>query len=138
MKRRLVIGGLSILTCWPLAHRALVATFELNPWKFCGWAMFCVPNPRTVAVLYGFRGDQLVPFPPGQLRPEDEQTVRDYAGRRQLLGRLAGQSDIETLAQKPLAENPQLDRVGMVVPQLTLDSRTARIATRQDVYVYQC
>jgi hypothetical protein len=31
----------------------------------------------------------------------------------------------------------RMDRVGMIVTQLTLDSRTARIATRQDVYVYQ-
>jgi hypothetical protein len=137
MKRRLVVGGLVALTVWPLAHRVLVAAFDLNPWKFYGWAMFCVPNPRTFAALYELTGDNAVPLSRGRLRPEDEQAVRAYAAERQFLGLLARQANIEALAHKLLDEDPRLDRVGLLVTQLTLDSRTARLTTRQEMYVYR-
>lgn len=137
VKRRLVIGALAVVTMWPLAHRALVAWFALNPWKFYGWAMFCIPNPRTFAALYEFDGDRPIPLRPGRLRAEDERAVREYAAQWQMLGRLTPRSSIAAIAHRLLDEDPHLQRVGVIVTQLTLDATTARIAPRQEAHVYE-
>jgi hypothetical protein len=53
---------LGLLVCWPLVHRSLVAEYGLNPWKFFGFAMYCVPTlkPRvSLHVDYGGRIEKL-------------------------------------------------------------------------------
>lgn len=46
-KRRIVTVALVVLTLWPTAHYGIVAATGLNPWKWFGWAMYCVPARRV-------------------------------------------------------------------------------------------
>jgi hypothetical protein len=51
VKRRIALGLLGFVALWPLAHRALVARFELDPWKHSGFAMRRASLPVLAAVL---------------------------------------------------------------------------------------
>jgi len=50
LKRRVVFVVLVILTLWPLAHHALVAKYDINPWLFFGLSMYTSPRPYTEIV----------------------------------------------------------------------------------------
>ena len=71
MKRKVIVIFLVVFTLWPLAHRALVAAFNVNPWKLAGWAMFCVPNPKTFVRLVGGKDGNYY-----QLEPLKEDRTR--------------------------------------------------------------
>jgi len=47
VKRRLALALLAFVAAWPLVHRALVARFELDPWKHAGFAMYAAPSRRA-------------------------------------------------------------------------------------------
>ncbi|MEM8605633.1 MAG: hypothetical protein AAGF92_00910 [Myxococcota bacterium] len=121
MKRRLVIAFVVLLTIWPLAHRAMVAAFNVNPWKLAGWAMFCIPNPKTSTQTYGLTtSGRRIRF---EMRPEDQFDLSLYDYRRQILGELAPPPD--RLAEQILSRHPELAGVGVVVYQYHLDPETA-------------
>ena len=57
MRRALATAILVWVAAWPLAHRAAVSAFDINPWKLGGFAMYTTATPPV----------QVVPFedPPG-------------------------------------------------------------------------
>jgi len=44
-KERLVLALLALVAAWIPGHALVVARFDLNPWKWFGWAMYTVPPP---------------------------------------------------------------------------------------------
>lgn len=121
LKRRWVIILLVLLTFWPLAHRVLVAKFNVNPWKLAGWAMFCVPNPKTKVRPYGISKDGTKgPF---TATPEDIYEINIYNHRRGILGSLAPHPD--EIAKRVLARHPELEGVGVNIYQYHVDLKTA-------------
>jgi len=120
MKRRAVIVFLVFFTAWPLVHRALVAAFEINPWKLAGWAMFCVPNPSTKLRVQGVRHGLEVQV---DLTDRDRLELNDYNLRRGILGALEPRPT--ELAEAILARHPELDGVVLFLSRYSLDPRTA-------------
>jgi hypothetical protein len=45
------IALVSALGIWPPVHIALVQVFDVNPWKFGGWAMYASPKPTARLTL---------------------------------------------------------------------------------------
>ena len=43
-KQYVLAGLLLLLALWPLAHRALVVRYRVDPWRLFGWAMYCTPK----------------------------------------------------------------------------------------------
>ena len=119
MKRRIIIVFLVAFTLWPLAHRATVAAYNINPWKFYGWAMFCVPNPKTHLIVFGIKGEKRVQISPTQA---DQVDVSAYNSRRRILGSLASPDDF---ARAILRRHREIDGVGVYVRQYHVDWRTA-------------
>jgi hypothetical protein len=131
MKRRIVMVLLVAFTLWPLAHRTMVATFNINPWKFYGWAMFCVPNPKTKIAAFGIKGEENVPLSPTRADRVDKAA---YNFRRGILGSLTSPDDF---AQALLRRHPEVDGVGVVVVQYHVDWRTALLVHEREVTVHR-
>ncbi len=128
-KQRLVCAFLVVFALWPLAHRALVASQSINPWRYAGWAMYCTPKlPVEVA---------LVPERDGQPVDLDlPQPVRDkasrFADRRAVAGRFA---DPRALAGFAL-DSMEIDSVVVTLEHSRLDPRTDRVAARREYLRY--
>lgn len=53
-KTRIVHAALLALALWPLVHLALVARYDLSPWKLGGWGMYTTPRFGLLGMeLYG-------------------------------------------------------------------------------------
>ena len=131
MKRRIIIVFLVAFTLWPLAHRAMVAAFNINPWKFYGWAMFCVPNPKTTVGVFAIKGGESVRLSPTKADRVDQSA---YNFRRGILGSLTSPNDF---ARALLRRHPEVDGVGVVVVQYHVDWRTALLIHEREVTVHR-
>lgn len=45
LKQGLASGLLLLFIVWPIGHRVFSEVYLINPWKYFGWAMYCVPAP---------------------------------------------------------------------------------------------
>jgi hypothetical protein len=133
-KKGLLVLLLAIVFAWPLCHRVLVAQYGLNPWKYFGFAMYCVPSitPQVrVHVDYGERVERLDVSARhfARLRFELASFVQD----RSMWGRLArpdrvGEAVLEVLTRVEGVE------VEVIDPFFDLD--TAKIAVDRTRYAY--
>ena len=136
MRQRIAIGLLVFVAAWPLAHRALVARFDVNPWKLSGFAMYTTATPPVLVVLMVED-----PTPPAALRPLDEvglpadtrDAIDAFRRDRHALGRLVSP---DTAAQSVLHARPDLDHVLVVVQRMWLDPSTASMDSEKQNYLY--
>lgn len=133
-KKRVVVVLLLVLACWPLVHRALVARYDLNPWKFFGFAMYCVPTLQPQVRLhvdYGGRLETLDDSAPhfAQLRSE----VLRFKHQRGIWGDLATP---ERVAEALFEVLTQAKAVEVEVIDPHLDSKSATIAATRPRYRY--
>lgn len=130
-KRRVVGVALVLFTLWPLAHRALVAVWDVDPWKLGGWAMYVRPRFAPVVEVRPLAG------PGGEgfaFSAEDAEHVDAFAQRRLTLGGLASPAD---LAAALLAAHPELPGVVVRVRTKSLDPQTARLVERVERFAYR-
>lgn len=131
MKRRLVIAFLIAFAVWPAVHRVLVATWDVNPWKLAGWAMYARPHfPSRLAVYLLEDGEQR-PVP--GLDDWEQVLAADYLDRRYSVGRLASP---RALAEHLLARNGAADGVVVEVrtPFFDLPSATIRQRVERETF----
>ena len=128
-KQRLVVAALAVLAVWPLAHRALVVRYDLDPWRFFGWAMYCTPKLPTDIYLFTVENGVRVPVEPRSLTPAQRRSVYALQHRRSIWGSLASP---ERVGSAILAAKPDADIVEVVVSKWYLDPATAHIATREE------
>jgi hypothetical protein len=138
-KRNGVVAALVVFALWPLAHRALVAALDLNPWRFSGWAMYATPIfPKRI---YLFQVDpragaaaEPVEVPESQWSSAMRHEARRYAVRRTNLGRLAGPPD--QLGQLAVSEHGATGMIAVVVQNRRLNLTTGLIETSVENYGY--
>ena len=60
-KRRFAGIALFVFAVWPLVQYSMTQRYQVDPWKFAGWAMYTVPKfqPRIEAFL--LKNDRLEP-----------------------------------------------------------------------------
>ena len=68
-KRAVAVAILLWVCLWPLAHRILVATWDVNPWKLGAFAMYTTPTPPVQVALFRKGSDGLVPIDERTLTP---------------------------------------------------------------------
>ncbi len=128
-KRRFVLALLLFVAAWPQAHRFLVASFEIDPWRLCGWAMYCTPKPRVEVALVPERGGRPIELElPLPLREEANR----FAERRAVLGRLVNPA---ALARGAL-ERLDADSIVVTIQRDRLDPTTNRIAGTRRYFRY--
>jgi len=128
-----VAAGLLAFALWPVAHRVGVAHYHFSPWKFFGWAMYCVPRFVPDVTIYAIEGDQRTK---ARLRSRSVSSKLDrFRLRREVWGRLA---PIDSLVNSIFWELKDVKCIEISVDQRILDTETARIGIRQDVYRFGC
>lgn len=124
MKRRVVIAFLALFAAWPAAHRALVAAFDVNPWKLGGWAMYARPHFPPELRMYVLRGDAEREI--ARLTPWEQTLAGELVERRYTIGSLASPDPLA----RALLERTRGDGVAIELRTRFLDPATARIGER--------
>lgn len=130
-KQRLVVTVLAVLAVWPLAHRALVWRYDLDPWRFFGWAMYCTPKLPAEVTLFAITGGARTAVPLSSLSREQRRAVHALRKRRAVWGTLASPA---RAGDALLAARPDAEAVEVVVEKWYLDPATASIATHVEPY----
>ncbi len=133
-KARAWLMALAALTVWPVLHFSLVERFELNPWKFFGFAMYCrptLPVRTTIEVIEDGRSvavriDQM----PGPVRG----ALRDFSRNRSVLGTFR---EPEPVADWIFRIRPQADEVRIEVRHARIDPETGLIVEDRYPYAYR-
>jgi hypothetical protein len=133
-KQRIVFAGLVALAAWPLIHHALVRRYEISPWKYFGWSMYCTPAGRMSALLFPVENGGLPPRSWAGIQPaEVTEAIGDYLNRRRSWGLLLRPDQVAAVV---FESAPELRAVRINVRVMALDPRTARLAWREHEYTY--
>lgn len=135
-KKKLVVALLVALAIWPGLHFWLVKSYQLSPWRFFGWAMYCEPKLPIELKFFTRRDGANAPLVVGQGEEwaDVRQHERDFLRQREIWGSLAAPDTLGAF----LAQNAEGgDLVEVVVEHLALDRATAKIAAQQHRYTYR-
>lgn len=132
-KRRLAVAILAGLMLWVPIHKLLVDRFDLNPWKFGGFAMYAVPAPKIGIGFYTEQAGALVPFRM-QSHAEDQPLFLDFFATRKHMGMWARP---DALAVRVFERNRTIDNLAIVITSQHIDPETARLEKIQRGYRYQ-
>ena len=130
-KQRLVVAMLAVLAAWPLAHRALVVRYDLDPWRFFGWAMYCTPKLPATISLFAIEDGVRQPVEIRSLSRDGRRAIAVLRRRRSLWGTLASP---DRAGQALLAARPDAEAVEVVVSKLYLNPATASIDTHVETH----
>lgn len=133
-KQRLVVAVLAVLAAWPLAHRLLVSHYDLDPWRFFGWAMYCTPKLPAEVHLFAYENGERVSVPLSTLSRPQRRAIYGLRRRRALWGTLASPDRAGAVL---LAARPQAEAVEVVVEKWYLDPNTASIATHVEPHRFE-
>lgn len=132
VKRVVMLTVLACAGLWPLAHYPLVQAYEFNPWRFGGWAMYTTPLPPTPAVMFNATNNQLVLM--AQLPRGVDRELKEFQKRRHALGPQAMPTEA---VREAFADDPNIEKLGVVVQQFSLDHETATMASKKVDYWYK-
>jgi hypothetical protein len=134
VKRRIAIGLLFWTAAWPLGHRALVAAYDVNPWKLGGFAMYTTATPPIQVVAFEKVGSHIEPLDESQLSHDAQRVLRRFRIERHALGKLRGADD---LGDALLRARPDLAWIAVAVQKMTLDAGSARMTSSRQQYVFE-
>lgn len=131
-RSRLAVASLALLALWPLAHHALAARLQLDPWRYFGFAMYCYPKTDVSVRFLERRGGQRRPISLASLPDSLIPALRRFRADRLTRGRLRPDALAPHLWAASGAEELVIE-----VWTLHYDVETARFLERVDDYVYR-
>ena len=142
-KTTVVGAALVVLTLWPLVHLALVAGYDLSPWKLAGWGMYSAPRSRSLGMeVFGKprSGGTLehLAAPTAPMRDEASRYLERHRWLRKLV-RPNGLAEAVAAAHPEWAEvkiavfEPDLERTTGMVVMGVLVHRYVRATPTADV-----
>jgi hypothetical protein len=132
-KKRAILALLLIVAVWPLLHRALVAHFDVNPWKLGGFAMYASATPPLKVTVFHGVTEGVVALDERLLPPSVQEQLDRFRIERHALGRLRS---ADGLGQTILAALPEIDWIVISIQRMTLDPKTARMISSRTRYRY--
>ncbi len=133
-KQRLTSTALIAFAIWPLVHRGLVAQYGITPWKFMGFAMYCMPKVEPLVNVYAYYGDRRAEIDPRQAEMSDlRRELARFVIFRGVWGELLAPDRIGEVALGILT---RAEKLQVVVTEGYLDRETWRLAARERVYDY--
>jgi hypothetical protein len=131
-KQRVVHAALVAVVLWPCVQLALVARWDVSPWKLAGWGMYATPRFPTLGMeIWGRDADgtetQLTtPTPP------EAAAATAYLESYRWLRALASQDD---LTRAVFAARPAWTRLRIVVFRPDMRADTGMVEMRAAEYV---
>lgn len=116
-KQRIVFAVLVVLAIWPLVHRGFVDRYDLNPWKFFGWSMYCTQ----------FRDDFEIVMDPWIDREKDrrwERPIRKLKANSRSFGTLYS---AESFCREMMGLYPEIRSISVETQRTYLDAKTGRL-----------
>ncbi len=128
-KTRVLMALLACFAVWPLVQHALVLAYDVSPWHYCGFAMYCVPRPR-LKVDVESDGRPM----DARIRPRIMPWLVAYADRRQAMGELAAP---DSVARAVFAVAPDLTSFDIVVTTFAFAPASASFERKERRYSYK-
>ncbi len=132
LRKRVASAFILFVAVWPLVHYGLCRTFDINPWKFNGFAMYTVPVRQIELVYVGIgngREERIEPFEHPALAKEAKRFQQGVW----TLGRLYPP---HLLANMIFDEFPQYDEVLVVTGVYRINRETKLMDLDQRHYRY--
>ena len=133
-KKKLVGGLLLAFTLWPAAHRVMAFRYGMNPWKFCGWAMYVTPALPATVEIFKLVDGRLVKLAPSRLPPGRDRELASFVEWRKYAGSMVRP---DTFARTVFEARPDLEAIAIVMTDRFLDRRTATVEVRRYGYRYR-
>lgn len=131
-KSRTALLALAALVIWPVLHFTMVQKYELNPWKFFGFAMYCSPTLPVRANIEVIEDGKSMSIDPNQLSRAGRGAMRRFVVSRGVLGTF---EDPDPVAAWVFHLRPQAEEVRIEVLHAHIDRGTGRIV--EDRYPYE-
>jgi len=126
-KQQVAVIVLIGLFVWPLLLRGLVYQFDVSPWRFAGFSMYCVPKRLVNATLHQMNNAP-IELEPGSTA---DRALTEFGGSTQTWGPHKPASTLwKTLRQ----EQPDKGRLLVIVRIWELDRSTSRIVQTMHRY----
>lgn len=126
--------GLLALTVWPAVQMALVARYDLSPWKLAGWGMYAEPRFSLLGMeVYGRATPDAALEQLTAPTPALAAEATQFLERHRWLRRLARP---DGLAAAVFAHQPQWRELQIVVFRPVLNRDTGMIEMTSTRYEY--
>lgn len=129
--RRVFVAILCCLAIWPAVQWFLVAKYDANPWKLCGFAMYCTPRRTIIDVTDTTREPRLIPLPEIQ-----EIVGTDYSNFCDWRDPLGALWSPDNLAHTFLRNSGDMNSLRIEIHVLELNGATAKLEVRSRSYNY--
>ena len=134
--RRRGVGALLIgLALWPFAHAIGVARYEIDAWKFFGWAMYAVPPiVATESSVKARTGRDWRTVDDSHLTRSEGAALNRFLVRHRALGRLERP---DRFARAYLARRTDIDELLVEVSLTRLDRKSGRLMLQPRHFLYK-
>ncbi|MAE67056.1 MAG: hypothetical protein CMJ18_22575 [Phycisphaeraceae bacterium] len=132
-KFRLAVLICAVYMVWPLIHRWVVAAWDMNPWRFGGFAMYATPPAMHTMTITEVREDRRAIVPDGDLPAKFQERKLRYLIRRGVLGRLLPPN---ATAKAYFDVRPGMSHIEVSMARDVLDATSARIKRSETIYKY--
>lgn len=133
MRRTVLLLVIALAGLWPFAHAAVVARYDVDPWKLGGWAMYTRPSPPLLVALFTKVGGGFQPIPESSLPRPALAELESFRRERHALGKLR---EPRKLGIRTLEGRSDLSSVIVVVQKARLDNDTATMHLDRVVFEY--
>jgi len=133
-KRRFAAALLAVFTLWPLVHFSLVRAYELDAWKFGGWAMYTVVNFLPKIEVYALHEAGREELGLGSHRfPRSREAHEQLVFDTKFYGALANP---ESLARAAADEAGGDVAIEIAITRFFIDPRSDRVSARRRSFFY--
>ena len=125
-KRRIAGLILVVFTIWPLVHYQLVQRYQIDPWKFGGWAMYTVVNFVPQIDVYAIRDDGREELGLGShAYPRAREAREALVKETYFWGALADPGPLARAAAAEAGGDPTIE---VVITRFFLDPNSSRVS----------
>jgi hypothetical protein len=130
-KVRALQVAIALVLLWPFAHYALVQRYDVNPWKFAGWAMYSRLGPQAHVSVRGIERGTEHEIDLASAPADVQNAAQQYQWRTRQYGVLVRP---DALARATLKAFANLDAVVIRRESPFIDPGTDRLALRRWVF----
>jgi hypothetical protein len=135
VKRRILLAILGTLAVWPIVHGWVVKRWDLDPWRFFGFAMYAVPATYQWVHEFELHDDREVSLHSNKFEQEALRLHINLMRQRAVLGDLIEPNE---LAEALFAERPEMSGLKVLLHRVAVSPETSRVEVRNAVaYVYK-
>jgi hypothetical protein len=132
MKVNVLSAAIAVVLIWPLIHAVMVRMFDVNSWKFGGWAMYSRLGPHVEVSIYRGAVSQADKLDLATMPAAVQSAAREYRDSTSQYGTLVRPDALSTAALNAVPARA----VVVQRDSFFLDAETDRLAIRRTLFTY--